>query len=408
MRSGVTRVVVTGAGVVSPLGLTVPLYAAGLVEGRCAFAAPVVPRGEALATRVVAQVSEFDPVRHFSDRDLMRLDRVSQFAVVAAREAVAQSGLAFDGELGERTAAIIGTGAGGQHTQDDNYHRIYAEGARRLHPVTLPRAMFSAPASQVSMHVGIRGPTFAVSSACASSTHAVGIALQMLRSGAVDCAVAGGTEACLTFGALRAWEALRVMAPDTCRPFSIGRQGLVLGEGAAIVVLERLEDALRRGATILGEIAGFGMSADAKDLVAPDDRGAARALAAALADAGLSAGDVDYVNAHGTGTGVNDATETAAVKRAFGAHASRLAISSIKSMIGHALGAAGALQLVATLTAIKAGVAPPTMNYLGPDPDCDLDYVPNQARPMRIRAAILNSFGFGGLNAVLAVRRFDG
>ena len=401
------RVVVTGIGVVSPLGLNAPDYLSALAEGRCGIGPPTIARAEVLNTKVVAQVAHFDPESYLSDREVAWLDRVSQFAVVAAREAVGQSGLTFDGALGERTAAIIGTGVGGHTTLDESFYHIYAEGARRLPPLTVPRVMVSAPSSHVSMQFGIRGPVFSIASACSSATHAIGLAFHMLRSGTLDCAVAGGTEACITFGTLRAWEALRIMAPDTCRPFSRDRQGFVLGEGAGIVVLESLEHARARGAVILGEIVGFGMSADARELLTPDEHGAARAMTAALTDARLNAEDIDYVNAHGTGTVVNDVVETAAIKRSLGVHASTVAISSTKSMIGHALGAAGALELVATLNAVATGVVPPTIGYLGPDPACDLDYVPNIARQLTVRAALSNSFAFGGLNAVLAVRRFD-
>jgi nodulation protein E len=246
-----------------------------------------------------------------------------------------------------------------------------------------------------------------VASACASATHAIGLAFQMVRGGAVDCAVTGGAEACITFGTLRGWEAMRVMSPDVCRPFSKGRLGLVLGEGAAMMVLEPLERAQARGAAILGEIVGFGMSADAADLTAPDLGGMVRALQGALDDATLAPGDVQYVNAHGTGTAANDETETKALHQLFGPHAKKLAVSSTKSMVGHALGAAGALELVATLLAVREGVVPPTIGYLEPDPACDLDYVPNKARALPIEAAVSNSFAFGGLNAVLAVKKFS-
>jgi nodulation protein E len=267
--------------------------------------------------------------------------------------------------------------------------------------------MVNAPASQVSMYCGIRGPSFAVASACASATHAIGLAIHMVRQGQVDAAVTGGTEACLNFGTIKGWEGMRVMAPDTCRPFSKDRKGLVLGEGAAVMVLESYEGASARGADILGEIVGFGMSADAADLTNPDVGGMSRAMTGALDDAGANLSEVQYVNAHGTGTTINDATETEALKAAFGSHAPKLAVSSTKSMVGHALGGAGALEAVATLMAVREGVAPPTMNYLGPDPACDLDFVPNEARDLAIDVAISNSFAFGGLNAVLAFRRFS-
>jgi nodulation protein E len=260
----------------------------------------------------------------------------------------------------------------------------------------------------VSLFCGIKGPTFAVSSACATATHAIGQAFHMVRSGMVTAAVTGGTEASITFGAMKGWEAMRIMSPDTCRPFSIDRKGMIIAEGAAILVLESLEHARARGAEILAEVIGFGMSADSKDLLAPDPNGMSRAIKATLKDAGLAPDAVDYINAHGTGTTANDTAETAALHLSFGGHAPKLAISSIKSVVGHALGAAGALEFVATVMSIRDGVAPPTMNYLGPDPDCDLDYVPNEARRMPVRAALSSSFAFGGLNAVLAARKFNG
>jgi nodulation protein E len=245
-----------------------------------------------------------------------------------------------------------------------------------------------------------------IASACSSATHAIGTAFHMVRSGAVECAVTGGSEACISFGTMRGWEAMRVMAPEVCRPFSIGREGMMIGEGAACMVLEPLERAEKRGAQILGEIVGFGMTADAADLTAPDVGGMSRAMNGALEDAGLKPQDIQYVNAHGTGTAANDEAETKALHTAFGEHARKLAVSSTKSMIGHALGAAGALEMVATIMAVRDGIAPPTTGYLGPDPACDLDYVPNTARKMEIEAAISNSFAFGGLNAVLAVKKF--
>jgi nodulation protein E len=326
---------------------------------------------------------------------------------VAAREAIAQAAITFDMPLSVRTACIVGTGVGGQTTLDDNFRRIYRENKTRVFPLTIPKLMANAPVSQIAMHCGLRGPAFVVASACASATHAIGLAFQMVRSGAVECAVTGGAEACITFGTLRGWEAMRVMAPDVCRPFSKDRKGMILGEGAAMMVLETLEHARARGATILGEIVGFGMSADAADLTAPDQNGMVRALQAALDDAGLAPQEIQYVNAHGTGTAANDETETKALRETFGRHADALAVSSTKSMVGHPLGAAGALELVATLMAVREGIAPPTIGYLGPDPACDLDYVPNRARQMPIEAALSNSFAFGGLNAVLAVKKFS-
>lgn len=400
------RVVVTGVGVVSPVGNSAGAYWESLVKGACGIGAPTLVAPERLNQKAVAEVKNFDPLAHFSDRQLSILDRVSQFAVVAAKEAIAQSGLTFEGELAERTATIIGTGVGGQTTQEEGYRRLYVDGNSRMWPLTIPKLMVNAPASQITMHCGLLGPSFAVASACASATHAIGTAFHMVRAGLSSCALAGGTEACLTFGTIKSWEAMRVMSPDLCRPFSKDRKGMILGEGAAIVVLETLDHARARGAAILAELVGFGASADAKDITSPDEGGMARAINAALADGRLAPEDIQYVNAHGTGTLANDVTETIALKRVFGDHASKLAVSSTKSMVGHALGAAGALEFAATVFALKDGILPPTVSYLGPDPACDLDCVPNEARRMRITAALSNSFAFGGLNAVLAVKRF--
>lgn len=355
---------------------------------------------------IAAEVKGFEPAAYFNEKRLPLLDPVAQYALVAAREAVAQAGLDFSNQaLAERTAVVVGTGAGGESTHDESSRRLYGEGQPRVHPFSIVRSMFSASTSQICLEFGLRGPAFAVSSACASSNHALAQACMLLRAGEADVALAGGSEACITLGVVKAWEAMRVMADDTCRPFSKQRRGLVLGEGAGIFVLETLEHAQRRGATILAEFAGAGMSSDATDIVQPDAEGAARAMRAALRQAGLSPQDVDYINAHGTGTPINDVTETRAIRAVFGDHAGQLAVSSTKAMHGHALGAAGAIELVAVLGALRDSVLPPTINYLDPDPACDLDVVPNVARSRPVRAALSNSFAFGGLNAVLALRR---
>jgi nodulation protein E len=403
--NGPHRVVVTGCGVISPVGKDTASYWGALTEGRSGIGQPTMVAPELLLREVVAEVKDYVPTDYFEERQLSPLDRVSQFAIIAAREALARSGLEIGEALSERTAAIVGTGIGGAVTLDESYKRLYGDQATRVFPLTVPKLMPNAPASQVSMFLGLRGPAFGVVSACSSATHAIGLAYQMVRSGIADAAVTGGTEACITLGTLKSWEGLRVMATDTCRPFSKGRKGLVIGEGAAMVVLETLDSARARGAEIIAEIIGFGMSADARDLTNPDVGGMARAIKACLADAGLATEDVDYINAHGTGTAANDATETEALKATFGERAKAIPVSSTKSMVGHALGAAGALEFVATLLAIRDNVAPPTMNYLEPDPACDLDYVPGAARAMKIDVAMSNSFAFGGLNAVLAARR---
>lgn len=406
--SDVNRVVVTGLGAVTPLGQTVPAYWDALKRGTSGMGPiTLTSTPEELTQKVVAEIKNFEPLEHFEERQLSTLDRVSQIAVVAAREAIADSAITIDMPLSLRTACIIGSGVGGMMTLDDTYRRVYLEKKKRVFPLSIPRLMINAPASQISMHCGLRGPAYVIASACASATHAIGAAFHMVRSGAVDCAVTGGSEACISFGTMRGWEAMRVMAPEVCRPFSIGREGMMIGEGAAVLVLEPLERARARGAKILCEIVGFGMSADAADLTAPDVGGMARAMQGALDDAGMAASDIQYVNAHGTGTAANDEAETKALHQVFGNHAKSLAVSSTKSMIGHALGAAGALEMVATVMAVRDGIAPPTIGYLGPDPACDLDYVPNEARAMNIDAALSNSFAFGGLNAVLVAKKFS-
>src|SRR4029079_1889441 len=336
---------------------------------------------------------------------LVLLDRVSQFALVAAREAVAQSGLEFRASgFGERTACTIGTGIGGENSHNEQSSRFYGDHNPRVHPLAIVRLMANAPACHIGMEFGLTGPSFAVVSACASANHAMAQAFEMVRSGKVDFAVTGGTEACITVPTIKAWEAMRVTADDTCRPFCKQRRGMVLGEGAGIFVLEEYEHARRRGATILAEFAGAGMSADAGDIVLPSEVGAEKAIAAALADAQLATDGVDYINAHGTGTPANDPTESKAIRRVFGSAADRFAVSSTKSMHGHALSAAGAIELVAAIGALRDGIMPPTANFIDADPECDLDYVPNVAREKAVRAVLSNSFAFGGLNAVVALK----
>ncbi|HET7932145.1 MAG TPA: beta-ketoacyl-[acyl-carrier-protein] synthase family protein [Rhodanobacteraceae bacterium] len=401
------HVVITGMGAVSALGHDARALWTGMREGRSAIAPLTGFDGEGMRVKVAAQVRDFDPAAHFDPKKLVVLDRASQFALVAAREAVAQAGLDFaQGNLGLRSACVIGTGTGGEETADECSRRLYKEGNPRLHPLSIVRRMVNAPASQASIEFGIRGPTFCVSSACATSNHAFAQALALVRAGAVDVALAGGTEACLTLGVLRAWEAMRVLSDDTCRPFCKQRRGLVLGEGAGMLVLEEFDHARARGAEIFAEFAGAGMSSDAGDIVLPSADGAARAMASALADARLNPSDIDYINAHGTATTANDATETRAIHQAFGASATQLAISSTKAVHGHALGAAGALEAVAAVAALREGVIPPTANFLDPDPECDLDYVPNTARSQPLRAVLSNAFAFGGLNAVIALKAF--
>jgi nodulation protein E len=400
------RIVITGMGVVSPIGHSVAAFRQNLFEGRGGINTVTFPYSGNAVKFPAAPVRDFKPENWIDPKKLSFLDRFAQFAVAAALDAIKDSGLDLTPELAERTAVITGTGVGGQNTLEESYYKLLTPSAsQRVHPFTIPRLMANAASSQISMATGITGPGFTVASACASAIHAMGVTLHMLRSGFIDAAITGGSESCLTYGTLKGWEALRVMAPDVCRPFSKDRAGMVIGEGAAMFVLETLENAQKRGATIHAEFAGFGMSSDAKDLTTPDVGGASRAVANALKDAEWNPEQVDYINAHGTGTRVNDLTETAVVKHIFGDHAKKLAISASKSLFGHCLGAAGALEMLATVLAIKEDTAPPTINYLGPDPECDLDYVTNEARRMPITMALNNSFAFGGLNAVVAVKK---
>ena len=407
MTIGARRVAVTGLGAIGAIGHDVRSLWRALAAGECGIRPIANIPTDRLSARTAAEVLRFDPAVHFDARRLPMLDRTSQFALVAGRQAISEAapdGITALGIDGSKAGVIFGAGLG-VHTIDSSYQTLYGDGSNRLHPLTVPRIMPNAPASHLSIEFGLRGPSFATASACASSTHAIGLAFHMIRAGLLELAVTGGSDASLTIGHVRAWDALRVLSPGACRPFSNDRAGLVLGEGAAVLVLEEWEHAQARGATIHAEIAGFGMSADAADITAPDESGAVQAMNGALADAGLSRADVQYVNAHGTGTRLNDRSETSALKRVFGEHARQLAISSTKSMLGHCLNAGGALEAVATVIAVRDDIAPATIGYREFDPECDLDYVPNAARNLTINAALSNSFAFGGFNAVLAFRK---
>jgi nodulation protein E len=398
------RVAVTGIGVVSPYGDTFGEFWTGMAAGASAIRPmTMVPPGS-LRFPNAAEAAQFNPLRHFGEKDAGFLDRFAQFAVVAAREAIRSSGLQIDATLGRRGAIVTGSCSGGQATQDENYRSLYALKGR-VSPLTIPMVMANAGASRISLEFGITGPVYTISTACSSSNHAIGQAFWMVRNGLADVAITGGSEAPFGFGFLKAWEAMRVVSPDTCRPFSRDRRGLILGEGAAMLVLEPLDAARARGAPVWGEIAGFGMSSDAHHLTQPLAEGAGLAMRAALADAGAAPEDIGYINAHGTGTQTNDATEVEAIRAVFGAHADKVPVSSTKSMHGHALGAAGALEAAATLAAMRGGLIPPTANFTEPDPACDLDVVPNHTREAEFGWAMSNSFAFGGLNAVLVFRR---
>ncbi|ESX42021.1 beta-ACP synthase [Mesorhizobium sp. LSHC416B00] len=372
-------------------------------EGRSAIGPIVNSEFHELRVRIGAEIKAL-PEHDIDSKQLISMDRFSLLAVLAAREAMRQAGLSSKEGNSYRFGATVGVGGCGWDAIEQTYRAILL-GGKRAALLTVPKAMPGAAAGQVSMSLGLRGPVFGVTSACSSANHAIACAVDQIRLGRADVMLAGGSEAPLIWGVLKAWEAIRVLSPDTCRPFSADRQGLSLGEGAGMAVLESYEHALARGATILAEIAGVGLSADASGIVAPTVEGPEAAMRACLADARLDAEDVDYLNAHGTGTKANDQIETAAIKRVFGQHAFSMSISSTKSMHAHCLGASGALELIACVMAIRESVVPPTANYRELDPDCDLDVTPNVARERKVRVALSNSFAFGGTNAVLAFRQ---
>ncbi|HVV44740.1 MAG TPA: beta-ketoacyl-[acyl-carrier-protein] synthase family protein [Bryobacteraceae bacterium] len=399
------RVVVTGIGVISALGRNRDEFDAALAEGRCGIAPLSNIERADLRIQNGGEVSGYTPSDHFSLKDADMLDRFAQFTVVAAREAASRSGIEWTAALRENAAIVTGSCVGGQATEDQGFQDVYKAGKPRVHPMTIPKTMANAGASAISQEFGITGPAFTLSTACSSSAHAIGQAFWMVRSGISDVALTGGSEAPFSYGILKAWEAMRVVSPTVCRPFSKDRNGMILGEGAAMLVIESLDHARARGAKPIAEIAGFGMSSDAHHITQPSAEGAAKAIRAALNDAGLTPDRVGYINAHGTGTTVNDITETRALHLAFGESAERLAISSTKAMHGHTLGAAGAIECAAAIFALSSGILPPTVHFNERDPDCDLDYIPNCPRRANVEYALSNSFAFGGLNAVLALGR---
>jgi nodulation protein E len=402
------RVAVTGVGVVSALGLDRRAFWAAVCEGRSGIAPIEAVDVSQLRFTQGAEARGFDPAAQIGQRGADALDRFAQFALVSALEAVADAGLSFPRAAADRCAVVTGSSLGGKATEDAGFARLYRDGKLNGNPTTIPRAMTNASASAISMTLGTTGPAFTVSTACSSASHAIGLAGSLVRDGSADLAIAGGSEAPFTLGTLKAWEAMRVIAPDTCRPFSEDRRGTILGEGGAMLVLEPFEDARARGARVYAELAGFGMNADAHHVTKPSTEGPARAMLAALADAGLSPEAVGYVNAHGTGTALNDELEAGAIHRTFGGHARRLAVSSTKSAHGHTLGAAGAIEAVATVLALHGGIVPATLNVTGLDPACgELDIVPNKPREASIDHALSSSFAFGGLNAVLAFNAID-
>ncbi|MGE0409422.1 MAG: beta-ketoacyl synthase [Amphiplicatus sp.] len=399
------RVVVTGMGGLCATGDSVPEFWENLKNGVCGIAIRTVNPAEGYSiTAPIAPIDGFDERVPALGKEMARADRFTQLAIAAADEAIADAGIEIDAALSPRVAAIIGTGIGGQTTIDAGYVDMFKHG-RRPHPLAILKFMPNAPSAHMAIRYGARGPGFAVSSACASGAHAIGVCADIIRFGGADVGLTGASEAVLTYGSLNTWKSMHILSDELCRPFSKNRRGLVIGEGAGILVLEEYERARARGAAIHAEIVGFGMNADGKDMINPDVNGAATAMRGAIRDLDIADPSAVYINAHGTGTLMNDPTETKAIRQTFGADADALIVSSTKSMHGHLLGAAGGIEAIASILALKHGVAPPTINYSEPDPACDLDYAPNEARERDFEFALSNSFAFGGLNAVLAFRK---
>ena len=399
------RVVITGSGTINSLGQNVSETLRALREGSCGIGQLDFKDMDRLSIQIGGQVHDFEPEKVFNRQQLSLYDRFTQFTLLAAREALSQSGLIFVGELADKAGVVFGTAGGGVSTWDNNYRAVYEDGKNRVHPLVVPKLMNNAATSHISMEYNLKGPSFTISTACASSNHAMAQAFQLVRSGVSPAMVTGGSESMLCFGGVKAWEGLRVMSKDACRPFSANRNGMVQGEGAAVFVFEEFEHARARGADIQAEVIGFAMSSDASDIVIPSKQGAARAISGVMKDAHLNAEDVGYINAHGTGTTANDKTECAAVADVFGRHADSLMISSTKSMHGHLIGGTGAVELLACIMAVRDGIVAPTIGYEEPDPECALDIVPNEAREAEVHVALSNAFAFGGLNAVIALRK---
>ena len=410
------RVVITGMGVISPLGLDVPSLWEALIAGKSGVGRiTLFEPPEELPTKIAAEVKGFDPTKYMSPKDARRMDRFAQFAVAATLQAAEQAHLKareIDGEVG----VIIGSSVGGINTVTQQMEAYRLRGFRAVSPFTVPMMMPDAASAQASIALGADGPNFCTTSACASSADGIGAAYEMIKRGDVQVMVAGGSDAAITTMGIGAFNAARALSTrndkpqEASRPFDAQRDGFIMGEGAAVLILEGLEVAVRRGAPILAEIIGYGASSDARHMAQPDEegRGAAKAMRLCIQRAGKKPEDFDYINAHGTSTPWNDVIETKAIKTVFGEHAFRIPASSTKSMMGHLLGAAGAIEAIVCILAIRNGIIPPTINYQYPDPKCDLDYVPNTARKARVRVTLSNSFGFGGHNSVLAFQEYTG
>ena len=403
------RVVITGMGGVSSIGMSVPEIYNSMKEGKSGIGTLEFPDVMRLKVKTGGQIKKFDPSKYFEQKKIERMDRFSQFALLAANEAVTSSGLEnFQEDWSENAGIILGSSIGGIETINSSYKKVFEEGHNRLHPLTIPKIMNNSATSLISIEYKIEGPSFTVSSACSSANHAMGLAYETIKSRKSSIMITGGSESFLSFGGIKPWESLRVLSQSKCRPFSKERDGLVHGEGAGIFVFESLESAKKRKAVIIAEIIGFSMSSDASDLIKPNNIGPKKALAGVLKDGRINETDVSYINAHGTGTILNDRMECEAINKAFGSHSRALKISSTKAMHGHLIGATAAIELLACTLAISERVIPPTINYAGLDPDCDLDVVPNSSQELRKVSVVLNnSFAFGGMNAVLALKKFE-
>ncbi len=409
------RVVVTGLGIISAVGNDVASFWQALLNSKSGIGPITSFDASAFESRIAGEVKGFNPALYgLSSKDTKRIDKFGQYAIAAAKQAIADSGLELEKEDRDRIGVMIGSGIGSLQTMERECRVYFEKGPSRLSPFLIPMLIVNEAAGQVAITFGLKGPNSCVATACASGSHALGDAFKILQRGDADMMVAGGTESCITplgvggFCALKALSTRNSEPQKASRPFDLKRDGFVIAEGAGIVLLETLEHARKRKARIYAEFIGYGMSCDAYHITAPDPdgHGGARAMTEALRDAGLKPEDVDYINAHGTSTKLNDKIETLSIKKALGAHAKKVMVSSTKSMTGHPLGAAGGVEFVVCSLAIKDNVVPPTINYEYPDPDCDLDYVPNTARKTQVRVCLSNSLGFGGHNATLAVKKF--
>ena len=403
------RVVITGMGGVSSIGMSVPEIYNSMKEGKSGIGMLEFPDVARLKVKTGGQIKNFDAHDHFDEKKITRMDRFSQFALLAANEAIMSSGLKNAKEnWSENAGIILGSSIGGIETINHSYKQVFEEGHNRLHPLTIPKIMNNSATSLISIEYGIQGPSFTVSSACSSANHAMGLAFETVKSRKSSIVITGGSESFLSFGGIKPWESLRVLSQNKCRPFSKGRDGLIHGEGAGIFVFESLDSAKKRKAEIVAEVIGFSMSSDASDLIKPNNVGPQKALEGVLKDGMINNTDVSYINAHGTGTILNDKMESEAINKVFGPYSKSLKVSSTKAMHGHLIGATAAIELFACTLAINEKVIPPTINYLGLDPNCNLDIVPNCSQEVkRVGVVLNNSFAFGGMNAVLALKKFD-